>query len=360
MSKTYDVCIRGAGIVGRSLALKLATLRLRVALMDQRPPATGAQTDPDVRAYALSPASCNLLESLYVAAQQGVDALNWIVDVPELEKLLADAVRFQPLIELPDQVPTATLTIVCEGRASATRAEFGVEFDKFPYSQSALAARIQSDSPHEQTARQWFSDGDIVALLPMEGALGRGCALVWSASPARVSSLQEMDAQEFCRELQDATQGTLGALTLQSERRSWPLQAALARRWCGTLAEGQPERSWVLAGDAAHNVHPLAGQGLNLGLGDVSTLCRILEQRAYWRSIGDRRLLRRYERSRKAEYALLGGAGDALQILFQMPHPALQTLRNLGMNGFERSGMLKQWATRQAMGLTGGQQNSQP
>jgi 2-polyprenyl-6-methoxyphenol hydroxylase-like FAD-dependent oxidoreductase len=108
----------------------------------------------------------------------------------------------------------------------------------------------------------------------------------------------------------------------------------------------------VLAGDAAHNVHPLAGQGLNLGLGDVAELVRVLDARSYWRSVGDARLLRQYERARKADFAMIGNAGDALQRLFNHSHPALQTLRNLGMNGFEISGPLKHWVTRRAMGNT--------
>ena len=119
-----------------------------------------------------------------------------------------------------------------------------------------------------------------------------------------------------------------------------------SRHWSGLSAQG----AWVLAGDAAHNVHPLAGQGLNLGLGDVAELVRILDERPYWRSVGDPKLLRQYERARKAELAMIGQTGDALQRLFANPHPALQTLRNLGMNGFQNSGPLKQWIARRAMG----------
>jgi 2-polyprenyl-6-methoxyphenol hydroxylase-like FAD-dependent oxidoreductase len=106
----------------------------------------------------------------------------------------------------------------------------------------------------------------------------------------------------------------------------------------------------LLAGDAAHNVHPLAGQGLNLGLGDVAELVKILDHRAYWRSVGDPKLLRAYERARKADFAVVGGSGDALQQIFQHQHPAWQTLRSMGMRGFERSGPFKQWVAARAMG----------
>jgi 2-polyprenyl-6-methoxyphenol hydroxylase-like FAD-dependent oxidoreductase len=105
-----------------------------------------------------------------------------------------------------------------------------------------------------------------------------------------------------------------------------------------------------LAGDAAHNVHPLAGQGLNLGLGDVAKLVEVLDHRAYWRSVGDMKLLRAYERARKTEYAMVGGSGDAIQQMFQHNHPAWQKLRIVGMQGFERSGPIKKWVISRAMG----------
>jgi 2-polyprenyl-6-methoxyphenol hydroxylase-like FAD-dependent oxidoreductase len=100
-------------------------------------------------------------------------------------------------------------------------------------------------------------------------------------------------------------------------------------------------------------VHPLAGQGLNLGLGDVAELASVLEARPYWRSVGDLRLLRAYERARKSELALIGGAGDALQQLFSRDSVWARSLRNAGMRAFERSGPLKAWVTERAMGLRG-------
>lgn len=372
MAASFDVCIRGAGIVARTLALHLAAKRLRVAWCAPAPCADAPATR-DVRAYALNAASRALLEAVrcWPAPQQAtpvlhmqvhgddaalvqfdaqslaVPALNWIVDVPALEDLLDAALRFQPLIERTDTPAAAPLTVVCEGRHSATRQEYGVAFDVRSYAQTALATRVQCEKPHAQTARQWFAPtGEILALLPLGEAHGQECAVVWSASPARAQELQSLSDGDFCAALQSACLHTLGAMALSGPRRTWPLQHALAQRWCGQSATG----AWVLAGDAAHNVHPLAGQGLNLGLGDVAALVRILDQRPYWRSVGDPKLLRAYERERKADFTLIGGAGDGLQRLFATPHPAAQMLRNAGMQGFNHIDALKHWVAQRAIG----------
>lgn len=371
MPQALDICIRGSGIVGRTLALLLARERLRVGLVELPPPA-GAPAAVDVRAYALNRASRELLESVrcwpadeaaatpvrhmqiggdrgseltFDAAPLGVEALTWIVDVPVLEAQLREAVRFQPQIEVLDQPAPARLTVVCEGRASSTRAEFGVDFDVTPYPQHALATRIRCDKPHGQVARQWFAQGDILAFLPMGGAQGNSVAVVWSTSPEQAARLQQLDAGDFCHELELASAGALGSLTLTSERRTWPLQKAQARRWSGRSAAG----AWVLAGDAAHNVHPLAGQGLNLGLADVAELTRVLHGREYWRSVGDEKLLRRYERARKSGMLALDTGMDGLQLLFARQGESWSALRSWGLQGVERSGLLKQWLARRAM-----------
>jgi len=379
MARPFDVCIRGAGIVGSTLALHLAAKRLRVALVRQDAAAHAAHSD--VRAYAMSPASRAILEAVrcwpeeanatpvlamevrslddgradahlgFAAAEQDTAALNWIVDVPVLEGLLAQAVQFQPLISVQAIPPVAALTVVCEGRASTTREEFGVEFDTQPYHQWALAARVQCAHAHSQVARQWFSDGEVLALLPLGGAAGDQCAVVWSVSEARAAALQALEKEDFCQAMEAASQGVLGTLTLVSSRNVWPLQASRARRWTGSSPAAG---SWVLAGDAAHCVHPLAGQGLNLGLGDVAELVRVLDARPYWRSVADPKLLRAYERARKAELALVGGAGDALQQIFCQTQPAIQALRGWGMQAFDHSGPFKRWVARRAMGATPG------
>lgn len=375
MTQPFDICIRGNGIVGRTLALMLARERLRVGLVSANPSAARAGSPPkgDIRSYALNAKSRALLESLrcwpdardatevlamqvkgdaggevnFSAAELKVPGLTWIVDVPVLEALLADAVRFQPLIEILDTPQPAQLTVICEGKTSSTRAEFGIDFNVTPYSQKAIAARLSCELPHAQTAYQWFSQGEILAFLPMGGEQGNSVAIVWSVNEDHAQALLDESPADFCEKLEKVSEGRLGKLSLISERSAWPLQMARTEHWAGTW-EG---KAWVLAGDAAHNVHPLAGQGLNLGLADVAVLATTLRDREYWRSVSDEKLLRRYERSRKAEVAAMSAAMDGLQQLFAQTAMPWQNMRNWGMNSFERSGLIKQWVARQAMGF---------
>lgn len=378
MAQTFDVCIRGSGIVGRTLALLLAQdrNRLRVALVGPHETPPGEPRE-DVRAYALNGASRALLQSLrawpeahhatavqrmevagdqdgrvyFDAASQRVEALAWIVDVPALEARLAEAVRYQPQVELVHAPVPAPLTAICEGRTSSTRAEFGVEFNVTPYAQHAIAARLRCAQAHGQVAFQWFTDdASILAFLPQGGPQGNCVAMVWSVPQEQVAPLLALSPEEFAQRVQQASAQPLGAMELISQRSAWPLQQAQAQHWCGAIDPYCSDHTWVLAGDAAHNVHPLAGQGLNLGLADVQALARILQERPGWRSVCDMRLLRRYERERKAQLLPMGLAMDGLQQLFSRREAGVQTLRNWGLKGVQQSHLLKHWLARQAMG----------
>jgi len=374
MAQPFDVCIRGAGIVGRSLALLLAQHRLRVGLVQAPRPALDLH---DNRAYALNAASRQMLQGLRcwpegtavtpvsamlvfgdeggevnftasVATPQPMTALAWTVEAAELESCLANAVRFQPQIEVIETTQPAALTVVCEGRFSSTRDDFGVEFDVTSYAQQAIATRFDCELPHQGQALQWFSKGEIMAFLPLQGAEGNSVALVWSVTEHRAQMLMDLTPQDFAAAAQAASASALGTLTLAGERAKWPLLHGQAQAWSGKTAAGQ---AWVLAGDAAHTVHPLGGQGLNLGLADVAELANTLGARDYWRSVSDPRLLRSYARARRAGLAPVGAVMDGLQRLFAQPDTVVQRLRNAGMQGFERSGPLKAWVVRQAMGL---------
>jgi 2-polyprenyl-6-methoxyphenol hydroxylase-like FAD-dependent oxidoreductase len=362
-----DICIRGAGVVGQVLALLLARARIRVTLQAAKP--VSAKSG-DIRSFALNAASRQMLTDLrvwphvatpvqhmkvwgdqsgHIAFDAQTEPLAWIVDAAALQERLTQAMSFASEVKVVSEASAqeADLTVICEGRVSQTREATGAAFEQFAYEQTAIAAHIQCEKPHENTAWQWMDESQVCALLPRsESQAGNSAALVWSVSSERAASLQSISPQEFADTLQEATRNQLGALQLARERSSWPLVLAQAQQWCGQADWG----AWVLAGDAAHAVHPLAGQGLNLGLGDAAELANVLAGKPYFRSYGDMKLLRAYERARKADAAMLRLATDGLQRSFSHPDARVQSLRNWGMKSLDAASPLKAWLMRQASG----------
>ena len=365
--KAFDVQVRGSGIVGSAAALALSRQGLSVAIA---PPA--AAREGDVRAYALNAASVALLDSLKVwtalpadartavydmrvqgdagtagalrfsAWQQQVRELAWIVDAAALEAELAAALRYAPHVVHAQPTVQAALQVVAEGRASSTREQFGVAFEVHDYGQRAIAARLASSEAHQGLARQWFRSPDVLALLPTDRPrAGHGLALVWSLPTERAAALLALDDKAFETELMQATAGAAGALRLASARAAWPLALARAERVCGP--------GWVLVGDAAHLVHPLAGQGLNLGLADVAALARVVAAREAWRCLGDETLLRRYVRERAAPTQAMALLTDGLLHLFAHQQPVLRELRNRGMTLLNHLAPVKRFLTRRAL-----------
>lgn len=367
--KLVDVCIRGAGIVGRALALSLSRQGLSVALAAPAEHAVGRE---DVRAYALNSASVALLQSLKVwealpadartavfdmrvqgdagaallrfsAWQQQVRELAWIVDAAALEAELAAAVRYAPHVSITTEATAASLLVLAEGKASAMREQLGVVFDSHGYGQRAIAARLATDVPHAGLARQWFRAPDVLALLPIDRPVREhGLALVWSLPEEQAQALLALPDSEFEAALMQATGGNAGMLRLVSTRASWPL----------LLAQAEPVHGpgWVLVGDAAHVVHPLAGQGLNLGLGDVVALTRVLAEREPWRMPGDALLLERYARERALPVQAMATLTDGLLRLFAHPAPWARELRNRGLGLVNAATPIKRWLAARALG----------
>lgn len=379
----FDVCVSGSGAVAMSLALALSADGWRVAWARSPQPANPAQ--PDVRTYALNARAIRLLTQLRIwpalqafsapvlemdvrgdeggalsfsAWQQCVRELAWIVDAAALERLLGEAMRFAPRVEVVapvgEQNPPvdAALLAICEGKHSSTRAALGVSFTRQEYGHWGVAARLQATQAHHGVARQWFRSPDILALLPFnQPDPTASYGLVWSVPQARAQHLLALSPSEFEQELQDAilqsdpsAPAKVGQLSLTSPVAAWPLALAQAGRWTGP--------GWVLLGDAAHQVHPLAGQGLNLGLADVDTLVAVLKQARAdepWRAPGDERTLRRYARQREWPTKAMAGLTDGLLHLFADQRTPVRDLRNAGMSMVQRLGPVKSWLIGRAL-----------
>ena len=374
-----DVLVRGTGAVGLSAALALARQGLRVALLgpfEAEPPAGGTATAPtrrrDVRAYALNRASVELLSSfkvweaippesrtqvhdMRIEGDDGTSVLEfsawgsslaelaWIVDAAALDAALRQAVRFAPHIERIAQPVSAPLTLLAEGKDSRIRAAMGARMVRQGYGHQAIAARLETSQAHAGLARQWFRAPDVLALLPLDQPRrDHGYALVWSMPDARATELLALPDAAFEAELAQATGGAAGELRLCSERAAWPLAIGHAEPLYGP--------GWLLLGDAAHVVHPLAGQGLNLGLADVACIARILAEREPWRSPGDERLLARHARERAGDTLAMGAVTDGLLHLFAHPSPWIKGLRNRGLGLVNRLPPVKRMLVRSALG----------
>ncbi|MEO8079737.1 MAG: FAD-dependent monooxygenase [Caldimonas sp.] len=365
----FDVQVSGSGIVGLSLALALSRLGLSVAFTAQA--AGRSPPRDDVRAYALNAASIALLRSLKVwealpadartpvyemrvhgdapsaaiefsAWEQCVGSLACITDAAALEHELATALRFAPHVThlgAGERHATASLVAHCEGRGASHP---GARFGTSDYGQRAIAARLVASQPHAHVARQWFRAPDVLALLPFDRPqAGRSYGLVWSLPADRADALLAASAAAFEIELAEATGAEAGELHLASERAAWPLAVGQSSAWCG--------HGWVLLGDAAHVVHPLAGQGLNLGLADVVALVAVIAEREPWRGLGDERLLRRYVRQRAAPTWAMLRTTDALQRLFSHSSAPVRELRNNGLSLVNRIAPLKRWLIARAL-----------
>jgi 2-octaprenylphenol hydroxylase len=386
----HDVLIVGAGLPGLALALALRDSGLAVGLVDRRHPVPDVAGDWDSRIYAISPGNAEFLHRLGVwprmrrerivaveamrifgdaggsrldfdAHEVGTRALAWIVEQRELleatlaqwtsrtppEALYAGAApvalareRDRVVLRFADgRSLAARLAVGADGLQSWTRGAAGLAVRRRSYEQTAVVANFATSLPHHGRAYQWFqSDGSVLAYLPLPG---QRMSIVWSAQNDRTHALLALDDPAFTAAVSEAGAGVLGELSLLTARAAFPLN------W---LSPDSAARDRVaLVGDAAHGVHPLAGQGLNLGYGDVMTLADILIDRGPVADPGDRLLLGRYVRARLWPTWSMQTVTDGLWRLFGARDPVTRALRNRGLSAVDRLGTAKALLMQPAM-----------
>ncbi|MET0067509.1 MAG: UbiH/UbiF/VisC/COQ6 family ubiquinone biosynthesis hydroxylase [Candidatus Thiodiazotropha sp.] len=392
--KPYDLLIVGGGMVGSALGCAMADAGLDVCVLEAHEPSRDWPAEEvDIRVSALTRATQQILQNLGVwsrmthmrvspyqrmtvwdqggngrihfsAAEIGEPDLGHIVENRVMQLALWERLESRPNVtlihparvsdmqlgELPQvmlessaQRISARLIVAADGRDSQIRQMAGIGTHGWEYDQHAIVATIRPERFHHETAFQRFMKTGPLALLPIDD--GR-CSIVWSTSPEHASELMALDDAEFCRQLTQASESILGEIRGIGPRGVFPLRLANAQTYI------QP--GLALIGDAAHAMHPLAGQGVNLGLMDAMTLADVLSdaQRA-GRGLGGMATLRRYERARKGANLAMLGAMDGFKRLFSNDVLPLKLARNLGLSLVDRSGLLKQQMMRRAMGLLG-------
>jgi 2-polyprenylphenol 6-hydroxylase len=390
--RIYDVAVVGAGIVGASLAYALSRAGFHVALLEQ---VATERFDPavyDLRVSAISPATRNVLwnlgvweavqsarispyRSMYVwdaagggaiqfqAADLQMDHLGYIVENRLLQTVLLDAIKASPEIdffcpagirnlrvqtefvdiETTDLPLRAALVVGADGAHSPVRGLAGIAVQSWHYEQRGLVAMVETERSHERTAWQRFLSTGPLAFLPLQD--GRS-SIVWSTTPTQAEELLALPAPQFCIRLAEAFGHRLGRILNVSERAAFPLQFMHAHRLIGDRI--------ALVGDAAHVVHPLAGQGVNMGMLDIAELAHCLEQaRANGNDPGGIKTLRRYERARRPENWMLGLSLDGIKHLFAAQSLPLVALRSAGLRLADRWQPLKHFFMRRAMGTAG-------
>jgi len=233
---------------------------------------------------------------------------------------------------------TAAIVVAADGASSFVRQQAGIAASSREYGQVALVANFECAKAHGNVARQWFQGGPVLALLPLPG---RQVSMIWSLPAEDAARLGSMDAEAFCRAVAEAAGGVLGRLSPLTPPRSYPLRRLSAARMIAPRV--------ALVGDAAHVVHPLAGQGLNLGLQDVRDLAALLGSPRGRRDAGDPGLLRAYERKRAEPILAMDLMVDGLFRLFAAQGKAVGAVRNGGLNLTDRLAVLKNLLIRQAM-----------
>lgn len=390
----YDIAVVGGGMVGAAAACLLADSlpNIRIALLERRRPADEWPKDGfDFRVSALTRASERLLKSLgawelmgrahaysqmHVWEAEGSAQIHFeCADIGEpnlghiVENRVIAAALWQRLeaydnidIRCPDhieslvrcdgamrmataseQMLSADLVVGADGGNSRVRELCGINVASSAYGQKGVVTTVKTSVHHADTAWQRFLPSGPVAFLPLEQGYS---SIVWSVAEAEAERLLAVSDDEFCRELADALEGRLGEVSLHGERAAFPLVRQHAKDYV--------RPGVVLVGDAAHRIHPLAGQGVNLGFLDVAALSQVLaEAHKKSRPMGDLATLRRYERWRRGDNQSVMSLMDLFHRLYAPQPLPVRLVRNVGMSLLNQADPIKNQVIRRAMGLEG-------
>ncbi len=391
MKAQIDIAVVGAGVVGLAAALMAAKQGLRVAIIEAHTPKVWKSDVPDLRVYALALDNQHFLEQLgvwpaikakrakaynnmtvfdevhgqplqFTANALGQSYLGHIVENEVIVEVLWHALQQEKNVQFycPDKIqaihsnPNAvqlilqsgiefdvSLAIGADGARSKVRELIGIEIKAHDYQQKGLVAFVETELPHQNTAWQRFLSKGPLAFLPFADNV---CSIVWSLPNARADELLQADAESFCRALDSAFAGTLGKTHLISERAAFPLQRQ--------LANAMIKDRTLLLGDAAHAVHPLAGQGVNLGLRDVTELQKVFAQ-AQAKQLDPLALngLQRWARQRYSDNAMAAYAFENINRVFSNDNFALSLLRGPMLGLGNKITPLKNAMARYAAGI---------
>ncbi|BCG65962.1 MAG: 2-octaprenylphenol hydroxylase [Methyloprofundus sp.] len=392
MNKHYPIIIVGGGIVGATAACAIAQAGVKVALVDARNPEREWPTEPiDIRVSALTRASQNILQAVgawpamqqrgiggyehmhvwdahsagllhFDAADTEFSVLGHIVENRVTVAALWDKLETLPsatiicpskvadlqtssdnaVVVLDDgQTLTAEVVIAADGRDSALRTMAGIQTTGWEYKQSGLVATVSTEKSHQYTAWQRFLPEGPLAFLPL--ANGQ-CSIVWTLSEQTAQEYVNLPEAEFLQKLEQALEGTLGKVLDVGPRGAFPLRFQYAKQYIS--------EHFVLIGDAAHAMHPLAGQGANAGLLDAAAIAElIIKADQAGRSMGSHKLLRRYERWRKGDNLAMMSSMDVINKMYAQQNEGFRQLRGTGMSWINHSGWLKNYFNHYAMGL---------